>query len=177
MKITPPELAQAESFRRGMLTYKETTTHVYFYRSLWSQWYPSRFISDEQEFNCAEQGMMHTKALWFNDEKSAEDILRSDSPRQMQLIGRSVKNFDPNVWARHRVGIVTVINIAKFQQNPDLKEVMSETRNKILVEGSPFDKIWGVGLGWDDPLILDERHWKGLNLLGKCLMSARKLVL
>ena len=100
-----------------------------------------------------------------------------DNPRGIKALGREVKNWNEQLWNDHKEEIVTQANFLKFSQNPDLLHIMKEQKNLILVEGSPVDPIWGVGLHFDDDLILDEKNWKGQNLLGKCLMQARKKLL
>jgi len=70
--------------------------------------------------------------------------------------------------------IVVAGNLAKFSQNPDFRDFLLTTKNRILVEASPVDKIWGIGLAADDKKIENPRLWKGLNLLGFALMEVRK---
>ena len=65
-------------------------------------------------------------------------------------------------------------NLYKYLQNEYLKKLLFQTENKILVEASPYDKIWGVGLGPTDKKIIDKNKWKGLNKLGKILMKVRE---
>jgi ribA/ribD-fused uncharacterized protein len=62
---------------------------------------------------------------------------------------------------------------AKFSQNPRLSEFLLATGNAILVEASPMEWIWGIGLTEEDPRARQPAHWKGLNLLGFALMAAR----
>ena len=47
------------------------------------------------------------------------------------------------------------------------------TKDAILVEGNPHDKIWAVGLKDTDPLIMNPKNWKGTNWLGEVLMGVR----
>ena len=113
---------------------------------------------------------MWLKAKHFDD-KEIEEALQDNyiSPRTAKALGRKVKNFDDNVWKTKREAAMLTAITAKFNQNECFKEEILKLKGKILVEASPFDKIWGVGLKEDDPLILDEKNWKGENLLGKCL--------
>lgn len=48
-----------------------------------------------------------------------------------------------------------------------------DTAPTLLVEASPFDRVWGVGLGADNPRIDDPASWRGSNLLGKILTKLR----
>lgn len=141
--------------------------------SPFSQWYRCWFLVDGQSFNCAEQYMMHGKAVLFGDHDAAREILAADHPRQHKALGRKVKDFDDAVWRREREAIVRAGNRAKFAQNPELRELLLATRGTTLVEASPYDRIWGIGLAASDPRAQDARQWKGQNLLGKILTALR----
>lgn len=155
-----------------------TDTHVYFYGGILSQWYPCKFRIDTRTytFNCAEQFMMWNKAIMFKDYHSMGKIMDTESPKEQKALGRQVQGFNLERWHKVARNIVTAGNFAKFSQNPELKEYLLSTESKVLVEASPTDKIWGVGLAKDDPLILDSRNWNGTNWLGECLMTVRELL-
>lgn len=161
---------------------RETDTHIYFWGGHFSQWYKSKFlvfvneIIGWREFETAEQYMMYMKALLFNDQETAAKILRESDPKKCKNFGRSVKNFDSKIWDEKKFGIVVDGNIQKFHHSFILFDKLKFTNNKILVEASPYDKVWGVGLHEDDDLILDEKNWRGQNLLGKALMEARSML-
>lgn len=138
-----------------------------------SQWYPSLFIIDGIWYANAEQYMMAAKARLFKDEEALQKILASTSPREMKSIGRSIKKFDQQVWEQNREQIVYDANMAKFSQNEELKKKLLDTKDKILVEASPVDFIWGIGLHETNPDAYDPRKWQGLNLLGFTLMRIR----
>jgi len=141
--------------------------------SPFSQWYRCRFEAGGRAFNCAEQYMMHGKALLFDDAEVAERILAADHPREHKALGRKVKRFDDAVWKRERETIVRAGNHAKFTQNPELLELLLGTAGTTLVEASPYDRIWGIGLSATDPRALDATQWRGQNLLGKILTALR----
>jgi ribA/ribD-fused uncharacterized protein len=141
--------------------------------SPFSQWYPCHFVGDGLAFNCAEQYMMHGKARLFDDAKAADQILAAAHPREHKALGRTVKRFDAKVWERERERIVKDGNRAKFTQNPQLLELLLATRGTTLVEASPYDRIWGIGLAETDPRAHDPAQWRGKNLLGKLLTELR----
>ena len=124
-------------------------------------------------FTTAEQYMMYKKAMLFNDEETAKKILKVNDPKKVKALGREVKGFDEKKWNDQKLQIVIQGNLLKFSQDENLKKALIETKNKVIVEGSPYDKVWGVGLKWDDPKILDESKWQGENLLGIALMEVR----
>ena len=141
--------------------------------SPFSQWYRCAFTVGENTFNCAEQYMMHGKALLFRDTETAAKILAADHPRDHKALGRKVTPFDDAAWKREREAIVRAGNHAKFTQNPALLELLLATKGTTLVEASPYDKIWGIGLAASDPRAQDPKQWKGQNLLGKILTELR----
>ena len=152
-----------------------TETHIYFWGSFYSQWAKYSFIDKDNglEFTSAEQYMMFQKAVLFKDKDSAKAILQTQNVKKQKALGRKVKNFDPLIWDQNKFSIVTRGNYLKFSQNQDIKKELLNSGNKVLVEGSPYDKVWGVGLKWDDDRILDDSKWNGENLLGKALIEVR----
>lgn len=139
-----------------------------------SQWYPAKFVDyDFNEYQNTEQYMMAQKALLFNDHTMFNQILRESDPKKVKALGRAIKNFDNAKWDDHKFNIVKNGNILKFSQNDSLNDYLLSTGNDILVEASPYDKIWGIGLNESDAKILSPRRWQGLNLLGFALMEAR----
>lgn len=140
-------------------------------QSYLSQFYPCSFLEDEIKFNCAEQYMMYRKALLFKDQTIANQILKTNNPVQLKKLGRMVQGFEETTWTKNREEIVYQGNWLKFSQNPKLKEHLLSTNHKILVEASPYDKIWGIGFDCDKALA-NQHRW-GLNLLGKILMQVR----
>jgi ribA/ribD-fused uncharacterized protein len=129
---------------------------------------------DGIQYNCCEQYMMHQKALTFGDTETAELVMKTENPKDQKALGRQVKNFDKAKWDTVSIGIVFKGNYAKFNQNVELGDELLATGNKILVEASPYDTIWGIGMGEKEPGINDPANWKGLNLLGWSIMLVRK---
>jgi ribA/ribD-fused uncharacterized protein len=144
-----------------------------FWGGEFSQWYPSTFEIDGKTYNCAEQWMMEQKALFFGDKKMAKRIMETKQPREQKALGRKVSNFDAEQWMKNSYDIVLKGNIAKFSQNPELLKVLLDTGDIEIVEASPYDKIWGIGLGENDPRAQDKSQWDGMNLLGKVVMDTR----
>lgn len=151
----------------------ERFTFFFTEASPFSQWYRCRFEADGHVFGCAEQYMMHGKAELFGDAEVAAEILAADHPRTHKALGRKVRGFVASTWEREREGIVLAGNRAKFTQDPALLEQLLATAGTTLVEASPFDRIWGVGLAASNPLIHDRRKWRGQNLLGQVLTRLR----
>lgn len=158
---------------------KNIEKFTFFYRteSPFSQWYPSVFVREEHTFCSAEQYMMYSKAILFGDEEIAAKILTSREPRQQKQLGRQVRQFDREVWEQQARPIVYEGNYAKFTQNKDLLQTLLATSGTTLVEASPTDRIWGVGLEEDDPRILSRSTWRGTNWLGEVLTELRENLL
>lgn len=141
-----------------------------------SQWWICEFNNDGIKFLSTEHWMMYHKALLFNDNKIAEQILKCATPKEAKALGRKVSNFDNDTWINHRMSIVVEGNCLKFNQNEDLKTFLLNTKQSVLVEASPFDEIWGVGLSKDSAKIHNPNNWHGLNLLGFALMEVRDIL-
>lgn len=152
---------------------RETNTHIYFWNGTYSQWEPSTFIIDGITYNCAEQYMMAEKARLFNDVQAYTDIMLSKSPSEQKAIGRKVQNFDPVKWNEVCRLVVYRGNLAKFSQNPVMLEELISSEKKIIVEASPEDIIWGIGLHYSDDRVLDKKNWQGKNWLGEAIMQVR----
>lgn len=141
-----------------------------------SQWWPVTFDVDGQSYCSAEQYMMAEKAKLFGDQQTRERILATEDPGKAKALGRSVEHFDEGAWERSRFDIAVRGNLAKFGQNAELRSYLVETGDKVLVEASPVDRIWGIGLAAGDPRCEQPEEWLGLNLLGFALMRARGLL-
>lgn len=142
-----------------------------------SQWYPSSFIDDNGVmYNCCEQYMMAKKAELFGDTDTYDKIMKETDPKIQKKLGREVKNFNADEWEKIATDVVFQGNVYKFSQNEKLKLGLSRTKGKELVEASPYDKIWGIGLAESHPDAWDKSKWKGLNLLGKTLDKVREAV-
>jgi ribA/ribD-fused uncharacterized protein len=141
-----------------------------------SQWWPSPFEADGHTFATAEHYMMWGKAVLFGDERTAARILDAGHPKQAKDLGRQVRNFDRATWEAHRVEIVVAGNTHKFGQHTDLGDYLLGTGDHVLVEASPLDRVWGIGLRADDPRAEDPAQWRGLNLLGFALCDVRNVL-
>jgi ribA/ribD-fused uncharacterized protein len=150
--------------------------YFFFYKikSPFSQWYKSNFKVDEITFNCAEQYMMYKKAMLFDDVETANKILKTKNQREQKQLGRMVRNFNQAVWDKNCKDIVYKANWEKFTQNKELKKILLETKGTILVEASPNDTIWGIGLSIENPDRFDKSKWKGKNWLGEILTDVRE---
>lgn len=117
--------------------------------------------------------MMAGKARLFQDAFALEKIIHCESPKEAKAIGRSILNFSEEIWKGNRERIVKNGNYLKFSQHQELKQFLHSTENRIIVEASPYDKIWGIGIKPDHPDAKNPVNWKGINLLGFALMEVR----
>jgi ribA/ribD-fused uncharacterized protein len=152
----------------GHQTNKSQVTSACF-----SQWYHSPFVVDGHRYPTAEHFMMAEKALLFGDVATRDLVLQAPNPGAAKALGRQVRGFDEEVWLEHRFEIVVRANQAKFFQNPDLGAFLKQTGSRVLVEASPVDRVWGIGLAQDDEKVNNPNLWRGLNLLGFALMKVR----
>lgn len=142
-------------------------------KSCLSNWFPACFTVNEVTYLSAEQFMMAEKARLFEDSRTREKILASRDPGRAKRLGRRVQGFSEEKWVNRRFEIVAAGVEAKFRQNEDLMEFLVGTGEKVLVEASPNDRIWGIGMAQHDARAGKPREWEGLNLLGFALMEAR----
>ena len=156
------------------VSFRETETHIYFWGSLFSNWANTPFKYKNISFENSEQAYMWEKCMFFGQEGMAEDVLFSKEPRECKSIGRSIPNFDEAKWSEISFQVMRDVNLEKYRQHKDSLKFLKESGDKIIVEASPFDKIWGIGLHYDEEDVLDESKWKGQNLLGKVLMEVRE---
>ena len=138
-----------------------------------SQWWPSPFTVDGVGYATAEHWMMAGKARLFGDEAAVEPILAARTPAEAKNLGRLVHGFDEAAWDAARFELVVRGNVAKFGQDPALRAYLLGTGNRVLVEASPRDRVWGIGLGAANERATDPAQWRGRNLLGFALMEAR----
>ena len=143
-------------------------------QSCFSQWFEASFVVDAQRYTTAEHFMMAAKARLFNDDEVLEQVLAAKTPGAAKALGRKIAGFSDDVWLEHRFAIVCQANLAKFDQNASLREYLIRTGGQILVEASPTDRIWGIGMAKSDPGANDPNQWQGLNLLGFALMEVRR---
>jgi len=146
-------------------------------KSCLSQWWMSTFTENGNEFYSAEQYMMFQKAKLFDDLEIMNQIIAEHDPKKVKSLGRKVKNFDPNKWDSHKYEIVLQGNTLKFSQNDKLKDFLIGTGETIIVEASPVDKIWGIGMAESNTKINNPQYWKGENLLGFALMETRDFLI
>jgi ribA/ribD-fused uncharacterized protein len=158
----------------------ETDTHFYFYTNEFSNFHICIFtdLLTGIKFNSSEAAYMWQKANHFKDSASMIKLTENPNilPKDAKAIGRSVANYNDEEWNRVKFLWMIYVNFLKYSQNIELQQKLLQTNNKILVESSKADLVWGVGLYAADPLILDEKNWRGKNLLGKALMQVRDIL-
>lgn len=138
-----------------------------------SQWFAASFKIDKVPYATAEHWMMASKARLFGDEETLQQILSAEDPKTAKSLGRQVRNFDSDIWTKNCRRLVTEGNVAKFSQNEALRAFLLGTEDQVLVEASPHDRIWGIGLKATDEKAKHPATWEGENLLGFALMDVR----
>lgn len=140
---------------------------------VFSQWHFSDFEIDQVVYPTAEHWMMCQKALVMGDDDAYARVLASQGPDEAKKVGREVRNWDQAKWDAAKFEAVVVGNVAKFGQVPEMREFLLGTGDMVLVEASPHDRVWGIGLRREDKEAKDPNKWRGENLLGFALMEAR----
>ena len=151
--------------------------YTFFWHGPLSNWAPSEFVFNGIKFNCGEQYMMFTKAALFEDLEMMAEIMSTTSPRLQKEYGRKVKGYSDEVWMPVCVELMARGLYAKFTQNEHSKNALLATVGTEIVEASPMDIVWGVGLAAEDPRIQDKSQWRGTNFLGIVLMMVREMIL
>jgi ribA/ribD-fused uncharacterized protein len=139
---------------------------------LMSHLYRCEFWHRDILFNHVEKFMMYGKAMLFNDQAKAQEILNTDNPYDCKQLGRQVAGFDQAQWDKWAYQIVLTGNREKYRQNPGAAKFLIETAPFILAEGS-YDRTWGVGLSKDDTRIAVQANWTGENRAGTIQMQVR----
>lgn len=155
------------------INYESPDTELININPLTDQW--KQYFAPIIVFCCGEQAMMFEKARLFNDKDIALKILATNKPDQHKSLGRSVKNYDEKLWDSKRLEIVSDILYHRFTSpnNKDIRKLLLNSGDKILVEASPYDSVWGIKMDVTNPNILNQDKWHGMNLLGKALMNVR----
>lgn len=143
-------------------------------KACFSQWFKSPFVLEGVRYATAEHWMMAGKARLFGDERALEAVLAARTPADAKAVGREVRGFDEARWLAARFDLVVAGNQAKFEQNAELRRVLLATAGRVLVEASPVDPVWGIGLAEADAAARTPATWRGLNLLGFALMAVRE---
>jgi len=145
-----------------------------FYGGVFSQWYACDLVIDGETYNCAEQYMMAQKARLFGDHTMLDCIMATNDPSAQKAFGKKVQGFQVEVWEAVARDIVMRANLAKFTDSPKLRAKLLMTEGTTLVEASPTDRIWGIGLYENDPRVHFRNQWQGRNWLGQVLTDLRE---
>ena len=167
------EIISAGGNPKFLYFWGHTTADSVVGKACLSQWYPASFTLDGISYSSSEHYMMIQKAALFDDLATVDLMLSTTNPKEVKDLGRQVKNFDPSTWGKHCEQIVFDGNLGKFSQNAALGNYLAGTGEQVLVEASPMDRIWGIGLAENDAMRTPPLNWKGKNLLGFALMRVR----
>jgi len=147
-----------------------------FWKSWLSNWTTSPMLIDSVRYTCVEQYMMSMKARRFGDYITLKNIMGTSSPKEQKDYGRMVQNFNEPLWYDVALEVVTRATVEKYRQNPQLLIKLQCLGDVEFVEASPIDKVWGIGLGTDNPDAADKNKWLGQNLLGQAITKAKMLI-
>lgn len=142
-------------------------------KSCLSQWYMADFYVGHIKYCCMEQYMMSKKAELFGNVEIRDRIMNTDKQEEIKQLGREVRPFESKIWNQFKRSIVLTGNYYKFSQIPKLRHFLMDIGEALLVEASPYDEIWGIGLSEEAAREGNVDHWRGRNLLGFALMEVR----
>lgn len=150
--------------------------YIFFWGGILSNFYITPIIIDGILYNSSEQYFMKIKQETFDplNVQLGKDIMKENNPKNIKNFGRNVNNYQEDIWDQMRYNVMYKGVYEKFYQNKNLRDILLETENKILVESSPYDKVWGIGLNENEAKLIHPSKWEGKNLLGKVLMEVRK---
>lgn len=151
----------------------DRSNFYFFWGGPFSQWARYPMEIEGVTYNTCEQYMMACKARMFGDEENLQAIMAARDPQLQKRLGRKVKGFDEETWSAEAREIVYRGNLAKFTQHKGLLELLMSTGSKTIVEASPMDVIWGIGMAEDDPRAPFPGEWQGKNWLGECIQRVR----
>lgn len=155
-----------------------TDEYIFFWQGKLSNFYRTEIHYQGLHFHSSEQLFMYFKAKFFNDEYHARLILESKTPKESKLYGRKVVGFNNEEWDKVKCDFMYKALQAKFYGNKELSSYLTrkEHKNKLFVEASPYDKIWGIGIDENNPELLQTNFW-GKNLLGQLLTKLHNEIL
>ena len=125
-----------------------------------------RFLSNIHECQVEVEGIIYTSSeAAYVAQKTLDQSIRLEisrmDPKKAKVFGQIISLRDN--WTSYRVLAMVKVLLAKFNQNPELKQKLLDTGNKYLEETNTWnDTFWGVCDG------------KGYNMLGECLMAVRE---
>ena len=137
-----------------------------------SNFHPSPFWCDGNDFRWVEEYLFHRKAEFADDQVAVSKILNASSPAECKQIGRTIK-VDRQKWNNEEIIVMRKALQEKFDQNSDLKDYLLNTGDLTLGEASPTDRFWGIGCGLGREDTTKRIKWTGKNKLGELLMTLR----
>ncbi len=128
-------------------------------------------------YNSAQQAIYAELAKAFNDTESLKQIMLADTPDEItysldDVPGDSESN--ETKWNDLIKQYIYDVNIAKFNQYPELLSRLLETKNATLGAYIPNDNLIGIGISLDNFQSKNPINWTGQNILGKALMDIRE---
>nr|CAD2199406.1 unnamed protein product [Meloidogyne enterolobii] len=146
-------------------------------RYVFSNHFDCIFVVDGVTFHSSESYYMYYKALYSYNYEIAEQILSLKSAALVKKLGSNLPGHNTKKWRKICILVMSIANWYKYNQNPELRRILLSTRGILLVEASRSDQYWSCGLEMHSKDIVDKKKWRGLNVLGRILMSIRDRIL
>jgi len=126
-------------------------------------------------YNSAKQAISAELAKVFNDQENLQKIMIAESPEEVNYDLDDVPGeAAQDKWNDNIKQLIYDVNIAKFNQYPELVTRLLETKTAVLGAYIPNDNLIGIGLSLDNIQSKNPINWTGQNLLGKALMDIRE---
>ena len=126
-----------------------------------------------QRYQSVHQYMEASKAMFFDDEQTYEEIMKEKTCKGQSEWVPHIKGYDYNKWSEVEEKYLRMALVEKLRQHPKIMDALVGTKDAIIANCTCFDNVDGTGLKINSVLMKEKKMW-GRNRLGRLLMEYRK---